>query len=1380
MSSSSNSNNITETYLKTYNPEWNNYDLFVEYCKGEQRQIRNELVNNEYDMENQNRLISVYDADINYDVDINLFKTANRIGLDKNNILFKHEENKEQYAICTKERFEKNFDEITNDMFVRINWNNVLIAGGSILKMLTSQKNEDLINSNDYNDIDIFIYGLQGRDLMAKLFELEESIRSVIPKEYNMISIRMPRVIMFVSQHPYRHIQIILRVFRNINEILNTFDVDCCAVGYDGTNVFCTPRSHYAIVNHINVVNMAYASASYEFRLTKYGLRGYSCYVPNFDNSKVNTEIYLQNASNLRGLARLLSLEKLDTPEKYELYSDILDRHRASMRRNINNGLRNRKLKTVYEQSDYTSVYLPWGNGITSKTIIQHMKKKHDKLNEKLKRNRQNTRYYCSIGELASIITNDKSIVLPRFNDDEEEDYYIRTFIYGKLHWSSARDPLFCKNGLLNTIVSTDDVDDKSKSWYESAYIQNTDKTELFTYVKELNYDKLKAILTKPIDTNSYEESEKIRYDAVNVRDITSKSLLQTAIYTGEISIINLLLDHNANPTYVSKLGETAIHTACIYSTYEILSLLLEYCNDKKEILNKRDSFGLTPILYALIYGNYSAFKKLYTSKLILDESLVWDFKLDKTKSYTLLQMCSMYRRHKFAQFIFRQKRIIDTEFDIITFCVQNMDYEMIQLILNNITKVKFNIVKEKIISKCEYILNGIQYNTSLHEDICKLFNTVSEMFNDGEILDKLVIRASKDGNVDMFNTILEYDSKIISSRTSLIMLELNEIQNAEDNSDVIINYTYDYKINIDTISSTNIVVPPKWLIEMEVASTLESNKNSVSKSSKDDAVKKIEGHNGILNIVRQFTTGKNSELSVDADDVESIETSKKVKNIKLTCDVPVKITGINLSEMVKYMNLFDLIRQNDTLEGINFDDYNLKCCLSKSRKTLLDIAVIYNNYEALEKMVSYMIDKNNEKIKVKCNMNNMKLDEVQSVENKVSYDIRWASLIITALVANNDIHQILGLIGKYDNNFYKYYNNCGIILNGIVQYYSGKPDKLYPVLELLSHFTFETNGIVISKLLSNNTVHKITYELLEFLENYNSTTLKSSENPFSTEIFKKLCNYHVREYLQEPRQQEYINNAERAIEFLCNKDGKYINEFCFDKHFQNYKTETACMDMPLFELLLRCGLDIHKPLYNGEYSLIHIMIYNNKFDNVKHLCELFPDLINYETAQKKQTPLMIAIKYYRSQIISYLLENGADEDSLDIFGNTPLHYVALFSNNQVVIYDENEENEESEEIRTVPGMKYHNHENNFRMTPSDYIINNMKIYMHHVRNERITFDRMKMSCLINLFNNNFSHKLQGEVRVAIEEENVHSSINYILQNMPKTNESNIPEILLP
>ena len=83
-----------------------------------------------------------------------------------------------------------------------------------------------------------------------KLKEIYEAVCNEIP--YNVLAFRSAYAISIVSQFPYRHIQIILRLYSSPAEILMGFDVDSCAIGYDGKQVYMMPRCHQALVRQRN------------------------------------------------------------------------------------------------------------------------------------------------------------------------------------------------------------------------------------------------------------------------------------------------------------------------------------------------------------------------------------------------------------------------------------------------------------------------------------------------------------------------------------------------------------------------------------------------------------------------------------------------------------------------------------------------------------------------------------------------------------------------------------------------------------------------------------------------------------------------------------------------------------------------------------------------------------------------------------------------------------------------------------------------------------------------------------------------------------------------------------------------------------------------
>ena len=84
-------------------------------------------------------------------------------------------------------------------------------------------------------------------------------------------------------------VQIILRLYNTMSEILHGFDIGSSAVGFDGSNVQFTSLSKFSFENMVNVLDTTRRSTTYENRLIKYFQSGFSIVLPNLDISKLKT-----------------------------------------------------------------------------------------------------------------------------------------------------------------------------------------------------------------------------------------------------------------------------------------------------------------------------------------------------------------------------------------------------------------------------------------------------------------------------------------------------------------------------------------------------------------------------------------------------------------------------------------------------------------------------------------------------------------------------------------------------------------------------------------------------------------------------------------------------------------------------------------------------------------------------------------------------------------------------------------------------------------------------------------------------------------------------------------------------------------------------------
>lgn len=60
----------------------------------------------------------------------------------------------------------------------------------------------------------------------------------------------------FISKYPIKRIQIVLKLVQHPQEVLLNFDYDCCAVGFDGKEVYLLPRAVRALESTLKALTL--------------------------------------------------------------------------------------------------------------------------------------------------------------------------------------------------------------------------------------------------------------------------------------------------------------------------------------------------------------------------------------------------------------------------------------------------------------------------------------------------------------------------------------------------------------------------------------------------------------------------------------------------------------------------------------------------------------------------------------------------------------------------------------------------------------------------------------------------------------------------------------------------------------------------------------------------------------------------------------------------------------------------------------------------------------------------------------------------------------------------------------------------------------------
>lgn len=193
--------------------------------------------------------------------------------------------------------FQNNFALFTEGALGDLDWSNVVAAGSAVVTSLlpvpekyrNSKRGLRQYYHEEFapaSDVDLFLYGLTEEQAIEKIKHIEDSIRNTIL--YETTTIRTKNTITIASQYPTRHVQIVLRIYHSVAEILTGFDVDCSCAAYDGQQVYASPRAVVSYITQTNQIDLTRRSPSYENRLSKYSHRGFEVFWPQIDRSKVD------------------------------------------------------------------------------------------------------------------------------------------------------------------------------------------------------------------------------------------------------------------------------------------------------------------------------------------------------------------------------------------------------------------------------------------------------------------------------------------------------------------------------------------------------------------------------------------------------------------------------------------------------------------------------------------------------------------------------------------------------------------------------------------------------------------------------------------------------------------------------------------------------------------------------------------------------------------------------------------------------------------------------------------------------------------------------------------------------------------------------------